>query len=249
MKIALCFWGLTRSLKYTIDSIEKYILEPLKKAGIEYDIFLHTYYFKGKYTNYHGKEYDIKLDFDDYKLLNPDYIQIDDQDEFRKNTDFTKYYFNGKKKSGYNIETYHNYICALNSMYKVTQLVKNTKIQYDNIFFIRPDCKYLREFNTRWFILSKKIKVLIPRFAKSGGLNDRMFIGNYNQGIVLGESINYLEEYVKNNLFKAELFRKWVIYKYVFPNTRPLVKMIDYSFQRVRANGEIAHLDRNLNGY
>ena len=45
MKVALCFWGLTRSLKYTIYSIQKYILNVLKIHNIEYKIFLHTFVF------------------------------------------------------------------------------------------------------------------------------------------------------------------------------------------------------------
>ena len=32
MKVALCFWGLTRSLKYTIYSIKKYILNVLGRT-------------------------------------------------------------------------------------------------------------------------------------------------------------------------------------------------------------------------
>ena len=35
MKIALAFWGLTRSLKYTIESINEKILNILKKHNIE----------------------------------------------------------------------------------------------------------------------------------------------------------------------------------------------------------------------
>jgi hypothetical protein len=43
MKIALCFWGITRSLKYTIDSIKEKIFNILKSNNIEYTIFMHTY--------------------------------------------------------------------------------------------------------------------------------------------------------------------------------------------------------------
>ena len=42
-KIAVCFFGLTRSLKHTIDSIKKNIFHPLQKNNINYDIYLHTY--------------------------------------------------------------------------------------------------------------------------------------------------------------------------------------------------------------
>ena len=80
MRVALCFWGLTRSLKYTIDSIQSNVLDVLKKNGIQYTIFIHTYNINGSYTNRRSKEYNILLNNDECKLLNPDYIKIDDQD-------------------------------------------------------------------------------------------------------------------------------------------------------------------------
>jgi hypothetical protein len=244
MKIALCFFGLTRSLKYTIESIKENILKPLEDAKIDFDIYLHTYYFNGHYNNSHGNEKNIKLNFDEYKLLNPKFFKIQNQDVFKKNTDFTKYYNNFKKKSDYTIQTYHNYICALNSLYQVTQLVIKNNIDYDYICYLRPDCKYTMKFNTRWLILAKKIKILIPRFAKHGGFNDRFFIGNYKQGIEIGNSILYLEHYIKNNIFNAEKFRKWIIINYCFKNTNPIIKYINFYFQRIRANGKCAILDR-----
>ena len=42
-RVAICFFGLTRSLKHTIDSINTNIFQPLKNSNIEYDVFLHTY--------------------------------------------------------------------------------------------------------------------------------------------------------------------------------------------------------------
>ena len=43
MKVCICFFGLTRSLRYTIDSINKNILKILEDNNIKYDIYLHTY--------------------------------------------------------------------------------------------------------------------------------------------------------------------------------------------------------------
>ena len=44
MRIALGFWGLTRSLEdHTIESIRKNIFSALSACGIEYDVFIHTY--------------------------------------------------------------------------------------------------------------------------------------------------------------------------------------------------------------
>ena len=79
MKIALCFWGLTRSLKYTIDSIKKNILQPLDDGNIEYKIFVHSFSFNSIYNNPRAEERNITLDFDEYILLNPDFVEIEDQ--------------------------------------------------------------------------------------------------------------------------------------------------------------------------
>ena len=42
-RAAICFYGLTRSLPYTIDTIRSNIFDPLVEDGISYSVFLHTY--------------------------------------------------------------------------------------------------------------------------------------------------------------------------------------------------------------
>ena len=42
-KTAIIFFGLTRSLEKTIESIKNNLLIPLKENNLEYDIFIHTY--------------------------------------------------------------------------------------------------------------------------------------------------------------------------------------------------------------
>lgn len=244
MKIAICFWGLTRSLKYTIDSIKKNIFDVLTEKNIDYDKFLHTYYFDGEFNNRYTNEKSVSLDFEEYKLLEADYVKIENQDEVKKTIDFSKYDYNGKVHNNRTMR--NNAVLGLNSMKEVTKMVEETEIKYDYIMFIRPDCKFLKKFNTRWFILSHGKKVLTPSFGKSGGYNDRMFIGNYNQGIIFGKSLDYLEEYTGLKVYIAEKFTKWLIHVKMFPNGRSFVRYIDFNFQRIRANGEVAKLDRRL---
>lgn len=244
MKIAICFWGLTRSLKFTIDSIKNNIFDELEKKNVTYDKFLHTYYFDGYYNNKFAKEKNVELDFDEYKLLEPDYLKIENQDEVKNKINFSKYDYKGKVHN--NRTTRNNAVLGLNSMREVTIMVEDTKIKYDYIMFIRPDCKFLHKFNTRWFLLSHGKKVLSPSFGKSGGYNDRMFIGNYNQGIIFGKSLDYLEEYTENTVYISEPFTKWLVHNKMFPNGRSFVRHINFNFQRIRANGEIAKLDRKL---
>ena len=41
MKVALCFFGITRSLKYTHNSIKEKIFDIFIKNKIDYDIFIY----------------------------------------------------------------------------------------------------------------------------------------------------------------------------------------------------------------
>lgn len=76
-RIALAFYGLTRSLKYTIDSIQLNVMDQLKQAGYEYDVYLHTYDLKSLSNIRSGEA--GELNTTEWKLLAPDYVQIDDQ--------------------------------------------------------------------------------------------------------------------------------------------------------------------------
>ncbi|CAL8465831.1 g5367 [Coccomyxa elongata] len=42
-RVAICFFGLTRFLSYTIQSIRSAIYDPLITEDIPYDVFVHTY--------------------------------------------------------------------------------------------------------------------------------------------------------------------------------------------------------------
>ena len=77
-KICLCFYGLTRSLKYTHSSINNNILKILIQNNYYFDIYLHTYNLD-ILTNNIYKEINCRLDFQEYKLLNPDYFHIQNQ--------------------------------------------------------------------------------------------------------------------------------------------------------------------------
>ena len=67
------------SLKDVLSSQQKYVYSELEKAGIEYDVFLHTWY-----TN--------------KNLGHPLEKRIDAQSMFLKTIDFSKYYYQGERE-------------------------------------------------------------------------------------------------------------------------------------------------------
>lgn len=42
-KVALCFYGVTRSLRFTLPSIKRRLLDVMRDGGLEVDVFVHTY--------------------------------------------------------------------------------------------------------------------------------------------------------------------------------------------------------------
>lgn len=132
MKLALLFWGLTRSLKYTIKSINKNILNIFKEKNIDFDIFLHTYKSNEIYNNYRTKEKDILLNFDEYKLLNPTYFIFDDLEKIKKNLNL-ELYRSHKDPWNSNYNSVDNFILSLYSKKRVINLL-NSKITKINIY-------------------------------------------------------------------------------------------------------------------
>jgi hypothetical protein len=236
MKVALIFWGLTRSLKYTHISIKKNILEILKKKNINYEIFMHTYKVSNTYTNHRAKEKKIKLDFDQYKLLNINNFIWDNLEDVKKNINFESYRKRGdpwSNSGSKDFQTLDNFILSLYSKNKITQEFKSKLEKFDYVIYLRPDVLYVKPIDVSLFKLIKKNIGLIPNFHHNNGYNDRMFISNNKNAIKYGSFYKELLNYSKKKIAFSEKFNKDMLTQY---NIK--IKLIDFPFRRVRANGK-----------
>lgn len=235
MKIAICFWGLTRSLKYTIKSIHKKIFDILKKENIEYKIFMHTYKVNSLYSNPRAKEYNIMLENEEYKLLEPDYYTIDTQEEVAKNIDFTSYR-TFKDPWNTNYKTMDNFILAMYSKKRLLELLMNTNEKYTHYLFIRPDVKYLNNFDVSWLQNIKNNEIFVPEFHYNYyKFNDRMALFTNDKILKLYSGIYYfMLEYSKHKPLHSETIHRDILMKHV-DNIN--IKPIKFYFNRVRANG------------
>ena len=232
MKIALCFWGLTRSLKYTLYSIKKRILSVFKNNDIEYKIFIHTYKFDSEYINPRAEEFNIELDFEEYKLLKPDYIEIEDQDTVKEIIDIYKYRTHPDPwNSDYN--SVDNFLCAMYSKKQLGKMVENCEEEFDYIIYLRPDVKYYTYFDIKYFTLVNKYSVCTPNFHLFPKLNDRLCIlskDNLNKYYSLFDK---MYEYSLQHPLHSERFQYYIISKIY----KWSIRYIPFYFNRVRANG------------
>lgn len=230
IKVALCFFGLARSLNYTIESIEKNIFSALKDNGIEYKTFFHTYEMDGMYINKRAKEVITKVDNNQYKLLKPDYFKMDSDKETRSKLNLNSY----RSKPdpwGTGYETVDFFLLGQYSKTQSYNMIKNSGIDFDYVIYLRPDMKYLSPLNIRLFTLVTDEIICMPDFSLYKGVNDRFSICNSKNYHVYGNTFGKLLEYSKIRPLHSETFLRDLL------NSNDIRWIyIHFNFNRVRAN-------------
>jgi hypothetical protein len=244
-KIAICFFGLTRSLKMTLGSIKKYLLGPLIRSNIPYDIFLHTYKMKNLYSNPHAGEKDIILDANEYKLLEPTHHMVESKEAVSKKLALEKYRTHGnpwKNQQGQvsgDFTTLDNHILYLWSLKQLTKMwvEVDAKRQYSHIIYCRPDVLYQVPLDISWFSFTSK-KICIPNFALCGNVTDRFALGRPEQMRLYGNRFDDALAYSKKHPLASEEYLIATMRKHKIK-----YEHVNFFFIRLRANGKKDAMD------
>lgn len=218
MKIAICHWGLPRRVKETSQNHNELIYNELKKIGIDYDIWFHTWKLKENKQRIWGKECKTPINYEDYKVLKPDYYFIDDQEEFMKTVkdNWDKYYYPNCKNE-WIPSLLENHLCALESQKRCFTHLKSSGIKYDDIFFIRPDSFFEKPLDIPSILdkLKQENTCIISQHKSYEGYNDRLAFLNYNYAdkyaCRIDEIIQFRKDYGR---IVSEKFMKWICDKY-----------------------------------
>ena len=220
---AIIYFGLTRSIKKVYNSHYNNIFNVLKNNNLTYKIFMHTWKTKNDEQRILRETIDKKIDYEEYKLLNPDYYKLEDQDIFTESINMDNYFFKDIfNKNGYCAdgewppELILNHICALQSQKRGLEMVEDF-VKDGNTFkyvmFIRPDSKFknpllIKELNT-------DKEIIVPKFKSNEGYNDRFAIIKYDKAHIYGKRINELHHFRKENgRIVSEKYLKFIINKY-----------------------------------
>eukprot|EP01039_Chlorochromonas_danica_P000821 gene821-891_t len=143
MHLAICIWGLMRSIQFTINTYHTHILRIIHGYGHTYEVFVHTYNFSHTYINPRNNE-SGEVKFDNWKLLQPNYIYIEDQDDFDQRINGLLYQSQGDPWVN-DFHSFQNHLRSLNSLHHVTMAVESMSkhVHYDGIIFLRPDVRFL----------------------------------------------------------------------------------------------------------
>jgi hypothetical protein len=245
VRVAMCFFGLTRSLEITLPSIKKYLFEPLLNHGIKYDTYLHTYKMKTPYSNPRAGEKNIILDSSEYKLLEPTFHLVEDKGMVSRKLDLAKYRSKGdpwsKEKTAIkgDFTTLDNHILYLWSQKQLIEMVKKNLGRYTHIIFCRPDVLYQVPLLIEWFSFSSETKkICIPNFGLCGNVNDRFALGRPEEMILYGQRFDDALAYSKKYPLASEAYLIATLKKHKIK-----YEHVNFYFIRIRANGEKSKMD------
>lgn len=236
-RVAICYWGPTRSTKIVYQSHLKFLHEPLKKSGFDFDVFIHTW--KLEQNKVWNQIINSPIDYTEHLLLNPNFYKLDDQSKFLETFNLNDYFYKdvyeefGHCENGeWMPDLVTNLVCGLTSQKRVTEMCLQSGQNYDFIIFVRPDAELLNEFPIDILYNLQDTEIAIPNFDHWEGYNDRFAVVCPKNCEKYSSRVDELIEFRKTNgRIVSEKFMKFIIDKYFTK-----VHLIDFNFELIRPN-------------
>eukprot|EP00892_Ulva_mutabilis_P003975 jgi/Ulvmu1/194/UM001_0198.1 len=248
-RVAVAFYGLTRSLKYTIDSIKENIFEKLTAAGYDFHVYLHTYNLTRLARSRTGDA--TLLNTTEWRLLDADFYKVSRQEAFLEDYKLPiaacKMFSLDNVSSASSEDYYHdqfqsidNLLCQLNSLQEVTSMWRSSGHDYHAVLYLRPDILYNCPFPTAALDSLQPGAVHIADFHHWNGYNDRFAMGRPDTVGLWGDRLNYALATCMRQQLHAE-----TLVSDLLQHFHLRAEMLPFSFFRVRAHGDLEQRDYN----
>ena len=270
-KIAIGFYGLSRSLSTTLGTIQRHIFDILDAYDITYDIFWSTLAVN-KLTNTRSFEGGITLNSTDYTLINPTAFHIVSQSVVVPN-EYKLYHRKHLDMFGDSFASIKNLLGAYYTMRELDSLIQTYAISnnqtYDTWLILRPDTAIITDLNYTELLHSISMSTItgthststndnsltnraiwIPDFQhwstqKAKGWNDR---GAFGPPEVMSLYLNRGTMFRDGTGPGLDVYNngEQYLYKYLL-YYNITVNLSSLRMVRVRADGTVADIDRNPN--
>ena len=231
-RIAIGFFGITRSLKWTLPSIQKNIIKPAQELG-ETRLFAHLY-LQDHINNPRTGE-SQSLDPNDYHLLQCDEVELEKPGNCLNEANYDwvlshgdAFFDQGKSLS--------NLIHQLHSLQQVGKMIDEWKP--DVVILARPDLTYHDNLHNeiKKYIRQPKDYISIPNWQWCGGVNDRFAVGSRESCLAYTKRFNLIRSYLEKTggPLPAERFLRYSLNHYGI-----IAKPMRVRASRIRSNGEV----------
>jgi hypothetical protein len=229
LRIAFVFFGITRSLRLTLPSITRHLIEPARTLSADVGLFGH-FFTQTSIQNARSKETG-DLDPEEYKLLNLDGVELEAPDAC-----LDLYPIEAMKARGDiwrdDFASFRNLVHQLHSLKRATLLAESWGP--DITVFARPDLIYHDSAAEHLDMLARAHRqfVLVPDWSQWFGHNDRFALVKGAEGIAAyGKRADRMGEYcARGKRLHSERFLK-----YALGDLR--VRTIHLRASRVRSGG------------
>jgi hypothetical protein len=229
--IVLAFWGLTRNMKMTSESVER-----IRAALPAHMAFAHTYASVVPYVNRRANEESASI-VPDVERLRADAVEVEDLEAVKRGMCFTQYRSHADPW-GTNYETMDNFILAMHSRQKVTSMIMRSGVKVDKVVFMRPDLLYKTLITPE---MLDKDGWVIPDFHLYNGFNDRFCIACARSFHVYGNIFTFLKTYSIMYPLHSETVHSFISKSFKIP-----LYYAPFRFQRIRMDGSVDVRDRNV---
>lgn len=214
-RVAVCHWGLLRTIETTYESHKKHMYGVLDRAGIQYDTYVHTWF--------HESTPRLKLDAFKFKKL----VMDDETEVFEQiDRDFSEYWYavvynaNGGEDSlnEWNPVMLKRHLYSLVSQKRVTQMCLDSGVQYDYVIYIRPDIELSNDIDCRFAEMdADTIYLSTEQWGSTEYVseNDAFGIVPFSKCVQIGMRFDEAKMYRKNvGRLAPEHFCGSLVYKY-----------------------------------
>lgn len=235
-KIAICFFGITRSLTHTIGSIEQNILTPARELG-EVRIFAH-FFQQATIDNPRSGE-SGPLRQDEHRLLSPDWLELEEPGLCLERLNFHDLKKWGDTWSD-DFRSLRNLVHQLHSLSRAT--TSALEWNPDLVIFARPDLLYHDSLRPVLHEAMALGGIFLPGWQRwRGGYNDRFAVCAGTQlASLYGHRVELLHRFCReeDQPLHAELLLRFAL--------RPKSQHVHFRAvraSRVRLGGEIKKED------
>jgi hypothetical protein len=175
-RVALAFFGINQSLRWTFTSLERHVFAPLRAHCVQFDVYLHTY-TDALVDNPRAGEVNVSLpgSAEMIDLLQPARYELSSSAQADAAMPLQRF---SKRGLRYPPVTARNLLRQFYSLERVTRLWGGKSSAYAAVAYLRPDLKYVRPLDVVGALSVRMSEVIVPYWRSWTGLNDRLAIGH-----------------------------------------------------------------------
>lgn len=241
-KIAVCFFGITRSLKLTHGTILRQVISPLRELG-EVKVLGH-FFDQDKVVNPRSGENDF-FDVREHSLLPFDQVVLEKPGMCLEQHGFQRVLAHGDawNDGGASLG---NLIHQLHSLSQVALLA--AEHQPDVVVAVRPDMQYLDDFADacRFHLQAPAHVISLPNWQWPRGVNDRLAVCGPEAFRVYASRVHFISTYLQRGLGPLHSERLlWC----ALNHGKAMIRPVGLRARRVRANGFVVDEDFSEVGF